>query len=540
MFTIKTYNCNNEYIHINFEYHCLYILENGEYAYIGESNNPTRRLKEHQNNSETNRNKKYKFERLHVITGDIFEETPAKHYENLLIKLMKIDNKFIIINRNDGQRQHYSRKNIFELQFDKLWLLLEEKNLINTKSFTLIINSNIYKYSPYTILTKNQYNTLTSIIHTLDSGEVKPHAAGFKTRPVLINGDAGSGKTVIATSLFYYLKNNPRYKNKKIALIYANPSTRREIQDVFKSIKGLSIKDVISPSQIARQHYDIIICDEAQRLRQCKNLGMYSQNFKKCNSYLNFDNNHDELDWILNNSDYQILFYDKKQSTSPSDIIDSHFKERLYEKKRGIRPIELQEQMRIMAGHKYVPYIYDLLYKKVKCPITFKNYDLKLFNSFSNMISLLKEKENEVGLCRLCSSYAWEWVGKEDRTIADIIIEGVKIRWNSQTAGWISNPATKNEMGSIYTLAGIDLNYAGVVLGPDISYDIQEKSIKINKNHFFDNKVKKGVTDEELKIYILNTYAVLLTRGIRGTYIYVCDKNLREYLQNYIQQEIKN
>jgi Uncharacterized conserved protein (DUF2075). len=72
------------------------------------------------------------------------------------------------------------------------------------------------------------------------------------------------------------------------------------------------------------------------------------------------------------------------------------------------------------------------------------------------------------------------------------------------------------------------------VIGPDLFFDTLEHTIKVNKDNFFDGKVKNGVTDEELRAYILNTYAVFLTRGIRGTYVYVCDNNLREYLGKYI------
>lgn len=150
------------------------------------------------------------------------------------------------------------------------------------------------------------------------------------------------------------------------------------------------------------------------------------------------------------------------------------------------------------------------------------------------MVQQLRKKEEEPGLCRLSSGYAWEWKGKEDNTLIDITIEGVDIKWNSQTSGWSSNPDVKDEMGSIYTLPGLDLNYAGVVIGPDIYYDEMSNEIRVNKDNFFDNKVKAGVTEEELKTYILNTYAVLLTRGIYGTYVYVCDEALREYFKRFI------
>lgn len=517
-----------------FDYHCVYILENGKDAYIGESSDLIRRAKEHNKESIKNKLKKYNFKRMHVITGKLAEETPSKHYENLLIKLMKVDKKFNIVNDNDGQKPHYYRKNEFELYFDELWIKLEKIGLVKTKDFMLVINSSSYKYSPYTVLTELQQNTLTSIIHTIDSGETQAHKKQFLNRPIFINGDAGTGKTVVATSLFYYLKNNERYKNKKIAIVYANPSTRAEIQEVFKNINGLSKKDVISPVEVTKEHYDIIICDEAQRLRHNKNLGLYIKNFKKSNIRLGLDDKHDELDWILTNSDCQILFYDEKQITSPSDIPEKSFKERLNYERRGIRPIKLDEQMRIRAGNDYVRYVFDILYQKTNDVKVFDNYEFKLFKSFNEMAKQLAKNEKSTGLSRYCTGYDWEWKAKEDKTLTDITLDGIEIQWNKQTSGWLRNVAASKEMGSIYTLPGIDLNYAGVVIGPSLYYDKTNNKIKIDRNNFFDNKLKKGVSEDELLTYILNTYAVFLTRGIRGTYVYVYDNNLRDYMSKYI------
>ncbi len=537
MFSVKTFQFSQKKFDnwdSLFDYHCVYILENGKDAYIGESNDFIRRSKEHNKNSIKNELKKYNFIRIHVISGKLAEETPSKHYENLLIKLMKVDQKFNVVNHSDGQKPHYYRKNEFELYFDELWYKLEKMGLVKTKDFKLIINSSAYKYSPHTVLTDEQNNTLTSIVHTIDSEETLAHKKTFFNRPIFINGDAGTGKTVVATSLFYYLKNNERYKNKKIAMVYANPATRAEIQDVFKNISGLSKNDVISPIDVTKEHFDIIICDEAQRLRRNKNLGLYIHNFRKANLRLGFDDSHDELDWILTNSDYQVLFYDEKQITSPLDIPENNFKEKLNYEKRGIRPIKLLDQMRIKAGNDYVPYIYDVLNQKADKIKVFDNYEFKLFKSFNEMSMHIFQKENDCGLSRYCAGYDWEWKGKENKTFADFTLDGVDIQWNKQTSGWLRNVEAIKEMGSIYTLPGIDLNYTAVVIGPSLYFDKIDNKIKINRKNFFDNKLKKGVDDSELKKYILNTYAVFLTRGIKGTYVYVCDDNLRDYFSKYI------
>lgn len=511
--------------------HCVYILENGSEAYIGETKNVIRRTKEHLSRSEKNGLKRYHFKRLHIITGRLAEIGFAKYQENQIKILMELDGKFNVVNRNDGEPQYCLRKNLFEWYFDKLWPKLVEKDLVNAKEYKLIINSTSYKYSPYTELTEQQQNSLNNIVNAIDFWE---NQKVEEPRPILVCGDAGTGKTVLATSLFYYLKKHTHYKDKKIALVYANPATRTEIGSIFKNTESLNKKDVISPIDVTKQHYDIIICDEAHKLRQGKNLGLYYNHFKEANKRMGMDNTHNELDWILKNSDYQVLLYDEKQHTSPCDIPHDYFEKKLLDNNRTVRLIALGDQMRIKAGNKYVGYIYDVLYQRAPQQQVFDEYEFKLFTSLPDMISCIDEKEHEAGLSRYCSGYAWPWRAKEDKDLVDISIDGVEIQWNTQTGGWLSNEEVKKEMGSIYTLPGLDLNYAGVVIGPDLYYDKVDNKIKVDKNHFFDNKVKKGISDTELKTYILNTYAVLFTRGIKGTYAYVCDDNLRAYFETYI------
>ena len=317
-------------------------------------------------------------------------------------------------------------------------------------------------------------------------------------------------------------------------MVFSNSATRSELRSAFKRLPGGYDKEIISPIDVTKKHYDIIICDEAHRLRRNKNLGMYITNFRSGNTRLGLDDTHDEIDWLVKNSDCLVLLYDRKQIACPSDIPYDVFHQRLDISHCGIRPVELQDQMRIRAGNDYVPYIHAVLNQKQLSALNFKNYEFKIFCSFSDMIETLDMKEKSVGLCRLCGGYAWKWIAKDSPDRPDISIDGVDVWWNRQTGGWLRNPNAKQEMGSIYSLPGLDLNYAAVVIGPDLYYDTESREVRVNRKHFFDNKVKRSVADDELKNYILNTYAVLLTRGILGTYVYVCDDALREYLGKFI------
>ena len=129
-----------------YDYHYLYILENGKDAYVGETNDIIKRSKAH--HGKTDPCYPFRFRRIHVITGRDITATPAKHYENLLIKLMRIDRRFHIRNTDPGVRTFYAAKNEFELGFDLLWVKLAERGLVRRTKFSAILNSSEYKYSP--------------------------------------------------------------------------------------------------------------------------------------------------------------------------------------------------------------------------------------------------------------------------------------------------------------------------------------------------------------------------------------------------------
>ncbi|MCC8145884.1 MAG: hypothetical protein LIO93_05485 [Bacteroidales bacterium] len=177
-FDITTFHYSNEFSSSDFEkwvlpndYHTVYILENGTDAYIGETLKAPKRAYEH-----TIEHHEWNFKRMHIITSELMEGTLAKHYEKLLIRLMKVDGLFNIVNKKDGNATHYKRINEFELKFDELWDQLAEKRLVKTKSFRFILNSNTYKYSPYTTFTKEQTETLTHIFNVLNSCETAPYS----------------------------------------------------------------------------------------------------------------------------------------------------------------------------------------------------------------------------------------------------------------------------------------------------------------------------------------------------------------------------
>ena len=168
------------------------------------------------------------------------------------------------------------------------------------------------------------------------------------------------------------------------------------------------------------------------------------------------------------------------------------------------------------------------------------------------MVTSIKRLDDEYGLCRNAAGYSWVWKSsikaKKNKALGiktyddiishgleDIDICGHKYVWNMTTDGFILSDNAKNEIGCIHTMQGYDLNYVGVIFGKEIDYDPIKNEIIILRKKFKDKKANKG-TDEEVKKYIVNAYKVLMSRGIKGCYMYACNDNLRKYLSTFVEK----
>ena len=191
-----------------------------------------------------------------------------------------------------------------------------------------------------------------------------------------------------------------------------------------------------------------------------------------------------------------------------------------------------------MAGSEYIDFINDIFLHKQPLKTTFSNYEFKIYDAADTMVEDIKLKNKEHGLSRIVAGYAWPWhtnPKKKDKQLKshDIEIGDLKLVWNSSAQDWVNSENAINEVGCIHTVQGYDLNYVGVIIGPEFGYNHKAKKFKIDKTKYFDINGHAGVRDpQELEQYIINIYKTLCTRGIKGTYIYIVDKELREYFKS--------
>lgn len=528
----------------------VYILNDGDIkeAYVGETIDLLNRMNIHLKSDVKN-----KLAEACFITNDWFNKSATLDIESNLIKYISGDGYYVLQNANIGLANHnyYQKQQYWDI-FREVWNKLRSEGIAK-HSIEYIDNTDLFKYSPYKSLTHDQHKSIIQLLKWLLNSD---------TKNIIFEGGAGTGKTVLAIFLFKLLNTKleefnfiefgeqedyildlvkavkKKYPDPRMALVIPMASFRKTIKNVFRNVKGLNANMVVGPSSVVENKFDIIVVDEAHRLRRRTTLGTYFKAFDTASSKLGLDKNkHTELDWAIQQADKTILFYDEDQSIKPSDVQREDFLRLKLESSTVTGG--LTSQLRVRAGNDYISFLGRLLncgLRRIEHVFKPKNYELFLFDSIDVMIREIKRRNDEVGLSRIVAGYAWPWVSKNDPTKKDIHIDSTFLCWNSVNEDWVNSENAINEVGCIHTTQGYDLNFAGVIFGKEISYDVDRDAIVIIKENYYDRNGKIGVKDDvKLKEYILNIYKTLMLRAIKGTYIYVCDEKLRNYFATHIE-----
>lgn len=160
------------------------------------------------------------------------------------------------------------------------------------------------------------------------------------------------------------------------------------------------------------------------------------------------------------------------------------------------------------------------------------------FENFAEMDDEIKKREAVHGLSRVIAGIGWPWLTKRGEVEFDFTLDGRNLVWNRTATDWINSPTSIEEVGSIHTVQGYDLNFAGVIIGPELAFDVEKQELVAVRSNYFDSKGKQNnpgstLSDADLLGYICNIYRVLMTRGIKGTYIYVANPALRTHLKRF-------
>jgi DUF2075 family protein len=539
----------------------VYTLDGGGKVYVGESRNVAARFRQHLDSEE-----RRALDRARVVIDDTFNKSACLDLESYLIRLFAGDGQFQVLNRNDGviDADYYERAR-YQATFDEVFAELRDLGLF-TREVRDIENSDLFKLSPFKALTPDQAIAVEDILEGLfeDLEAEKPST-------IVIQGDPGTGKTVIAVYLMkllmdikkadlteptdsdtmfsdFFVEGYPELlQDFRVGLVVPQQSLRKSVQRVFKKTPGLHSDMVLSPFDVgvSEERFNLLVVDETHRLNHRANQpsGMQNIKFAQINARLfgTDDPKYTQLDWVREQSDHQVFLLDAAQSVRPADLPPAVLDSMLEEVNGLRRRYVLTSQLRVEGGADYVTYIRGILGEDPPERQCFASYDFRLFTDLGEMTRELTARQQDTGLARLVAGYAWEWRSKNDKSLYDIELDGVRLQWNTTVVDWVNSPEAVREVGSIHTIQGYDLNYAGVIIGRDLRWDTKDQRLIFDRSQYFDkkgmeNNPQLGITysDEDLLRFVTNIYSVLLTRGIKGTYVYVCDPPLREHLRRFI------
>ena len=250
-----------------------------------------------------------------------------------------------------------------------------------------------------------------------------------------------------------------------------------------------------------------------------------------------------------NSSLFSIFFIDENQRVTLKDngSIDEIKKYARYYN-AGIHKMELKSQFRCDGSDGYLAWLDNVLEIRETANFDLDNkYDFKVFDNPNELRKAIEEKNKVNNKSRLVAGYCWNWIseGKNKSDVYDITIPEYNfgMSWNlGNSSTWAIDKESVNEIGCIHTCQGLEFDYVGVIIGDDLRYE---------NNHIITDYTKRAKTDQSIKginkiakeegieeakritdSIIKNTYKTLMTRGMKGCYVYCTDKKLNEYLKN--------
>jgi len=352
-------------------------------------------------------------------------------------------------------------------------------------------------------------------------------------RVFIVEGGPGTGKSVVAIRLLsellsrgmtcHYISKNsaPRevYKTKLKGNEKAN-----SVDNLFKG--SGSYFDMIEGT------LDVAIVDEAHRLNAKS--GFYS------------NQGENQIKEIIHASKVSIFFIDEDQRISLADIgTIEDIKKYAKLEKAHIYEDELVSQFRCNGSAGYIAWLDDVLHiRETANPIFDLDYDFGVVDDPNELMNWVRQK-NENNKSRMLAGYCWEWPTDERRnaSYSDIQItdKDFEISWNLNGQIWAIDPDSVEQAGCIHTSQGLEFEYVGVIIGPDMSYKNGHVITDVDKRASSDmsikgiKKMKRESPEKAERIaerIIKNTYRTLMTRGMKGCRVYCTDESLSEYLKS--------
>jgi DUF2075 family protein len=354
-------------------------------------------------------------------------------------------------------------------------------------------------------------------------------------RVLIINGGPGTGKSVISINAL------ARLTSQRLNVKYVTPNAapRAVFEAKLKKIFGKAdIRNLFSGSgsftETEKSSFDTLIVDEAHRLKM------------KSGMFKNLGEN--QVKEIIKTAKTSVFFIDEAQKVTWSDVGEiSMIEEQAKLAGAIVERLELTSQFRCSGSDDYMAWLDETLGVGPGSTHYFspEKFDFQIFDSPLEMHNKIKEKNKVNNKSRVVAGYCWDWISQKRPDLKDITIDpfGYKATWNLTSDGseWIISPKSVEEVGCIHTCQGLEVDYVGVIVGRDlIAIDgilktdpsaraKTDASLKGYKKELKEDPISAELKADEL---IRNTYRTLMSRGMKGCYVYFVDEATSDYFKS--------
>ncbi|MDN4165067.1 DUF2075 domain-containing protein [Cytophagales bacterium LB-30] len=419
-----------------------------------------------------------------------------------------------------------------------------------------------------------KYGDKTNILGRIDNGRIRPTKSLADSLKSLIKGNQefvliDDQKVVYETALILTSQSNE--KNKNVLIVQGGPGTGKSVVAINLLVelnrRGLMAQYVTKTSAPREVYFDKLRGEK--KITELKNLFVGSGTFinaaKSSISALIVDEAHrltketgflkmgdDQIKEIIQAAMFSIFFIDEDQRVHMDDYGEIYTIQEIAKKENAnIHHMELTSQFRCNGSDGYLAWLDNTLQIRETANTEFISkefeFDFKILKTPSELRDLIFEKNKLNNKARLVAGYCWDWNSDKNPNAYDIIFHeyNFQMKWNLKTYGskWIIDPNSVNEVGCIHTCQGLEVDYVGVIIGDDLLVRNGEVLVQPNARSRMDKSIfgwKRMMKEDPatcksvVKAIIKNTYRTLMTRGMKGCYVYFTDKETEQYFRSKI------
>ena len=366
--------------------------------------------------------------------------------------------------------------------------------------------------------------------------------AGQNQRKVafIVAGGPGTGKSVIAVNLVAELS----ALDLKTLHVTGSKAFTENLRKIVGTRAGAMFKYFRDTANVD-EPLDVVVLDEAHRIRTISTSRFTPAKARTGKA---------QIDDILDASRVTVFFIDDMQVVRPGEVGSTDLiREAAAKRSLAVREFELQAQFRSNGSDSFIEWVDNTLEMDRNPQVLWPaddEFDFRVVGSVKELDMLIRARAGEGATARLVAGFCWPWSDPDaaGELEPDVRVGDWSMPWNARAeAGrlapgipksdfWASDPRGIEQVGCVYTAQGFEFDYVGVIFGPDLVYRTLDGGWVGQRDQSHDRIVRSGVTEQQFTDFVKSTYRVLLTRGLRGCYVYFVDAPTRDFFLSRIER----